>query len=129
MIVIDASALIEWLFQTSTGVQIERRAISAGDICAPHLLDLEVLQTLRKLVRSQTISVARAMQALEDFRDMDIARYAHNAFLPRIWSLRDTCTAYDAVYVALAESLSAVLVTHDRKLASAHPHAASIEMI
>lgn len=129
MIVIDASAMIEWLFETPAGLKIEQKAMSAGDICAPHLLDLEVAQTLRKLARAQKISVARGLLALDDFRDMDIARYPHEGFLPRIWSLRDSCTAYDAVYVALAESLSVELVTHDQKLACSHGHIVRVNLI
>ena len=129
MIVIDASAMVEWLFETPSGAQIEQRAISDADICAPHLIDLEVAQTLRKLARAQKISTSLALQVLDDFRDMDITRYGHEGFLPRIWGLRDTCTAYDAVYVALAESLAATLITHDPKLAAAHGHNARIELL
>jgi predicted nucleic acid-binding protein len=121
--------MVEWLFETPFGLQVEQRAMADGDISAPHLLDLEVVQTLRKLTRAGRISASRALLALEDYRSMDITRYAHESFLGRIWYLRDTCTAYDAAYIALAESLHAVLITHDRKLAFAHGHSAKVELL
>jgi len=129
VIVIDASAMVEWLFETQSGLKIEKLAMSDADICAPHLMDLEVTQALRRLARAQKITVARGQQALEDLRGMDLTRYAHEGFLDRIWNLRDSCTAYDAMYIALAESLHAVVLTHDQKLAAAHGHKAKIELI
>ena len=129
MIVLDASAMIEWLFCTPSGLKIEHRAMADGDISAPHLIDLEVAQALRKFVRAQKITMPRGEQALDDFRAMDITRYAHEGFLNRIWNLSDSCTAYDAMYIALAESLHAVVLTHDQKLAAAHGHKAKIELI
>ena len=129
MIVIDASAMVEWLFETQSGLKIEKLAMSDADICAPHLMDLEVTQALRRLARAQKITVARGQQALEDLRGMDLTRYAHEGFLDRIWNLRDSCTAYDAMYIALAESLHAVVLTHDQKLAAAHGHKARIEVL
>jgi predicted nucleic acid-binding protein len=129
VIVVDASAMIEWLLETPVGLKIQQRALSDGYLCAPHLLDLEVAQALRKLVRTQKIDNSRGQQALDDFRDMDLSRYPHEDFLQRIWGLRHTCTAYDAMYIALAESLAATLITHDQKLASAPGHNAKLECI
>jgi predicted nucleic acid-binding protein len=129
VIVVDASAMVEWLLETPVGLKVESRAVSDGNICVPELVDLEIAQALRKLVRARKISIARGEQALDDYRDLDLTRYAHEGFLQRIWDLRDSCTAYDAVYIALAESLSAALITHDRKLALAHSHGAQIEFL
>lgn len=129
MIVLDASAAIEWLFQSPAGVRIDNRIFSRSEpLHAPHLLDVEIAQVLRRYVRDKTISAQRAQEALEDFGDLPVYRYPHDFLLPRVWELRDTLTAYDAVYVALAELLDAVLLTCDRGIASASGHSARVEV-
>jgi predicted nucleic acid-binding protein len=120
VIVLDASAVIDWLLQTAVGQQIENRIYSRGEsLHAPHLLDLEVAQVLRRLEREGTIFPQRADQAIHDLLDLRITRYPHFVFLPRIWRLRHNVSAYDAAYIALTEKLGATLVTRDARLASA----------
>jgi predicted nucleic acid-binding protein len=120
VIVLDASAAIDWLLQTAAGRRIESRIYSHGDsLHAPHLLDLEVAQVLRRLVREAAVSTLRAEQAIQDFLDLRVTRYPHILFLPHIWRLRNNLSAYDAAYVALAQELGATLVTRDSRLASA----------
>lgn len=129
MIVLDASAAIDWLLQTAAGQRIEQRIYSHHEsLHAPHLLDLEVGQVLRRLVREGAISAHRADQAIEDLLDLRITRYPHFVLLPRIWQLRHNFSAYDAAYVALAEELAARLVTRDGRLASASGHTAAVEV-
>ena len=129
MIVLDASAAIDWLLQTAAGQRIERRTYSHSEsLHAPHLLDLEVGQVLRRLVREGSVSINRADQAIEDLLDLRITRYPHFVLLPRIWQLRHNLSAYDAAYVVLAEQLGARLVTRDSRLASASGHSAPIEL-
>jgi predicted nucleic acid-binding protein len=129
MIVLDASAAIDWLLQTAAGKEIEERIYSRGEsLHAPHLLDIEVAQVLRRLVREGGVSAPRADQAIEDLSDLRVTRYPHFVFLPRIWRLRDNFTAYDAAYVALAENLRATLVTRDARLASAGARLVSLEV-
>jgi predicted nucleic acid-binding protein len=86
---------------------------------APHLIDLEVAQVLRRYVRSAAISADRGGEALSDLADFPLTRYPHFVLLTRIWQLRDGLTAYDAAYLALAEALDAPLITRDRALARA----------
>ena len=130
MIVLDASAAIEWLFQSPAGVRIDNRIFSASQsLHAPHLLDIEVAQVLRRFVRERTINEQRGKEALQDLGDLSLNRYPHDFLLQRVWELRATLTAYDAVYVALAELLDAPLLTCDSKIASASGHHASIELI
>lgn len=129
MIVLDASAAVDWLLQTSAGQRIEKRIYSHNEsLHTPHLLDLEVTQVLRRLVREGALPAHRADQAVRDLLDLRITRYPHFVLLPRIWQLRHNFSAYDAAYVVLAEKLGAALVTRDGRLASASGHAAPIEL-
>ena len=129
MIVLDASAAVDWLLQTSAGQRIEKRIYSRSEsLHSPHLLDLEVAQVLRRLVREATVSPHRANEAIHDLLDLRITRYPHFVLLPRIWQLRHNFSAYDAAYVVLAEKLVATLITRDTRLASASGHAAAIEL-
>ena len=130
MIVLDASAVIEWLLKTDAGSRIDRRIFARSEpLHAPHLLDVEVAQVLRRYVRDKKLTERRGGEALTDFSDMPVNRYPHDFLLPRVWELRSTLSAYDAVYVALAEALDATLLTCDRKIASASGHHASVEVI
>ena len=129
MIVLDASAAIDWLLQTAVGRHIEQRIYSrAESLHAPHLLDLEVAQVLRRLVREGGVSGPRADQAIQDLLDLRVTRYPHFVFLPHIWRLRDNFSAYDAAYLALTEKLKATLVTRDARLASASARVVSAEL-
>lgn len=84
---------------------------------APHLIDLEVAQVVRRYWRSGELSAARGEEALMDLKIFPLERYAHEPLLDRVWQLRDNLTAYDSAYIALAEGLGAVLVTMDNALA------------
>lgn len=130
MIVLDASALIEWLLQTSAAPRVEKRLFSrTTSLHAPHLLDVEVAQVLRRYVVTGHLTPARGEAALQDLLDLPLTRYPHDLFLWRIWELRDNLTAYDAAYVALAEALDAPLVTCDGRIASASGHHARVEVV
>ena len=96
---------------------------------SPHLIDVEVTQGLRRLVRAGEVSADRAAEAIEDLVDLDLHRHAHVDLLTRAWKLRDNVTAYDAMYFALAEALDATVVTCDTSLAKASGHRAHIEVI
>ena len=130
MIVVDASALLEFLLQTPLGTRVEARLLRDDDeFHSPHLIDVEMTQGLRRLVRAGEVSAGRAAEAIEDLVDLDLHRHAHLELLTRAWKLRDNMTAYDAIYVALAEALDATVVTCDAPLAKAPGHRARIEVI
>jgi predicted nucleic acid-binding protein len=133
MIVLDASAAIDWLLQTPAGQSIEQR-IYAGPsaqtetLHTVHLLDVEFAQVVRRLVREGTLAPKRAEEAIDDLAALRMVRYGPVLLLKRIWQLRQNLSAYDASYVALAEELKAPLITRDRRLAAAPGHKAAVEV-
>ena len=130
MIVVDSSAILEVLLGTPAGARVAERLFAPGEtLHAPHLLDLEVAQVLRRYALAREINSARGLEALEDLSDLQITRYPHDLLLPRIWELRRNLTAYDAAYIALAEALEAPLITRDSALASVPAHRANVEVI
>ena len=130
MIVVDASAVLEFLLQTSLGVRVEARLFGEEDeLHAPHVLDVEIAQGLRRLVRTGEVSSGRAEEAIADLTDLDLHRHAHVDLLDRAWKLRDNISANDAMYVALAEAIAAPIITCDSPLARAPGHRARIEVI
>ena len=96
---------------------------------APHLLDLEVTQVLRRCVAAGQIDEERGRAALSDLSEFPLRRYPHVLLLPRVWELRNNFTAYDAVYVALAEVIDAPLLTRDQRLAAAARRHVKVEVV
>lgn len=130
MIVLDASAALELLLLTEKGRSVADR-IAPGDesLHAPHLIDLEVAQVLRRYVARGQLDERRAREALDDFRDLDLNRYPHDVLLEQIWELRHNASAYDAAYLTLAEILEAPLLTTDARLAGVADARAVIEVL
>jgi predicted nucleic acid-binding protein len=128
--VVDASAILEVLLATPAGARVAERLFQSGEtLHAPHLLDLEVAQVLRRYALAGDMDSARGLEALEDLADLPLTRYPHDLLLPRIWELRRNLTAYDAAYVALAEALAAPLVTRDAALTRVRGHHARVELL
>jgi predicted nucleic acid-binding protein len=129
VIVLDASAAVELLGDTSAGQRILARLGGEGVLHAPHLLDIEVVSAFRRQSAQGAISTTRVEQALVQFRKLRILRHPHYPYLERIWDLRHNFSAYDACYLALTEVLAATLLTRDNALASAHLGRGNIEVI
>lgn len=125
--VVDASAMIE-LFTAKNPAKDLRRRILVGDLVAPQLFDLEVAQVLRKLALCGALADADAYETLQEIRQSPIYRCDHAPLLDRVWALRAAITAYDAVYVALAEQFEVPLITCDQRLANSNGHKARIEL-
>ena len=130
MMVLDASGAMELLLNTARGGRLGARLADDAEVVhVPHLIDIEIAQVLRRYVLDGTFIERRAVQALDHWRKLDVERYPHEPFLDRVWGLRSNVTAYDALYVALAETLGESLVTGDRKLAGASGLNVRVELI
>jgi predicted nucleic acid-binding protein len=129
VIVVDASALLEVLLRTPAAGAVEARLFDLDQtLHAPHLVDVEVAQVIRRYAATGEIDAERGRLAVADLADFPLRRYPHDFLLPRIWELQHNLTAYDAAYVALAEALGAPLLTRDRRLAATAGHRARIEV-
>jgi len=130
VIVLDASAVVELVLNTDAGRRVAKQVASPEiSLHAPHLLDVEVTQALRRYVHRGVLLSRQAEQALVHLSQLDIERYGHTDLLRRAWALRNNLTASDAVYIVLAEILEAPLLTGDAKLASATGHQARILLL
>lgn len=95
----------------------------------PHLADVEVAQVLRRYVREGDLEAEAGRAGLEILSLLDLERHSHEPLLERVWALRANLTAYDAVYVALAEALGSRLLTCDRRLARAPGLRGRVEVV
>jgi predicted nucleic acid-binding protein len=130
VIVVDASTALEALLRTPAAETVNTRLFDSGEtLHAPHLIDVEVAQVLRRHAASGAVEPERCRAALLAWADFPLRRHSHDVLLPRIWELRRNLTAYDAAYVALAEALDATLLTRDLRLATAAGHHARIELV
>lgn len=130
MIVVDASVIVETLLRFPAADAVDRRILDTPDtLHAPHLIDVEVTQAVRRHLATGAIDLARADAAMRDLAHFPMRRYPHTGLIGRAWSLRNNLTAYDAAYVALAEALDAPLVTRDRRIAGAAGHGARVELV
>ena len=119
MIALDASATVEWLLRSPRGLKVDRLVDADPILVAPHLLDAEVAAVLRRATLAGQLEAGRAALALDTLAASPIRRYPHGPMLRRAFDLRDNVSAYDAMYLVLAEALEATLVTADLRLARA----------
>ena len=119
-LVIDASALAEYLVSSSRGESAAQTMDGyAGRLHIPHLAIVETVSVLRGWEGGGHLTATRAEAALVDLASFPAKRWPAEPFLKRIWELRHNVSAYDAIYVALAEELNANLLTGDSRLARA----------
>jgi len=123
MLVVDASAIVELLLARSAAEDIADHIVAHEHMLhAPHLLDVEILSALRRVVAAGEASPSRALEALADLSDLSVERYPHDILINRVWNLKDNFSVYDATYLALAELLTedgATLLTADAGFARA----------
>lgn len=120
MIVLDASVLANFVGDDGPdGVQARSAVVDSGEGAIPDLADVETVAVLRKRWIGKTITARRFSAAIEDLSDAPFLRYPARPLLRRAYELRSNVTAYDAMYVALAEVLDCELLTADARLARA----------
>ena len=129
MIVLDASTVVELLANSPAHERIAAWIGKSAPLQAPHLLDIEVISALRRHCALGSMTDQRAQLALNQFRLLPITRHSHLPHMERIWELRHNFTAYDAMYLALAEALDTVLLTQDAALASARLRRGRVELL
>jgi predicted nucleic acid-binding protein len=129
VLVVDASVLVVALGDDGGDGDRARARLRDEELAAPELIDLEVLSVLRRQLSAGGLDARRAQFAVDDLRDLPLQRAPHRPLLPRCWELRDTLTAYDAAYVALAEALECALLTADNRMADAPGVTCPIEVL
>lgn len=130
MIVVDASVLANALADDGSDGRTARSRLTSGeDLVAPDLIDVETVAVFRKRWLVGDLSRNRFSAAVDDLEDLDLVRYPALPLMRRAFDLRENVTAYDAVYVALAERLDCALVTADRRLAAAPGVTCTVEVL
>lgn len=129
MIVVDASIVLKIFMDDLKDVEIEKTLEISDGLLAPHIIDLEIINGLRKNLRLGNLTEARATQAILDLQNFPLERMETQLLISRIWQLRNNFTPYDASYVALAEDYQVPLLTRDQKLATAIKAHTKVELI
>ncbi len=112
--VIDAGVVVELV-----AGDLDPNLLGAEDLAAPHLIDSEVTNVLRRLVLQGNLTGQQGEFAMDGFLGLSLSRYPADWLRPRMWALRHNVSAYDATYLALAELTGATaLLTTDARLAN-----------
>ena len=129
MLVVDASCLFEVVADGESAEDVRSRLAEDPDQAAPHVVDVEVMNVVRRHLILGTLDQTAANQAIDDLVAWPGERYGHRTLVGRAWELRSTVRGWDAMYVALAEALGATLITLDRRLAAAPGPECAIEVV
>jgi predicted nucleic acid-binding protein len=129
MLVVDASCLYEVVAKAEHADLVQEQMSLDIDYAAPHVIDVEVLSTVRRYFRLGRLDRTAAYRAVEELRDWPGERFGHGSLLERAWELRDNVRPWDALYVALAEALGCTLITFDGKLGRVQGLACQVQVL
>jgi predicted nucleic acid-binding protein len=130
LIAVDASVVANAIADDQTDGNVARgRLTGGGDLVAPDLVDIETFSVLRRRWLAGEITARRFSTAITDLEDLELTRFPTLPLIRRAYELRANLTAYDAVYVALAERLGCTLVTADARLARAPGIRCAIDLV
>jgi len=118
-IVCDASALVALLLDNGSDGRWVTEMIAGSDLAAPDLVEFEAANIIRRHELAGIVSTDQAAQAHADLLDLAIESWPYELLAARAWELRHNLSSYDASYVALAESIGAMLVTLDERISGA----------
>ncbi len=116
---VDASFVVAALVDSGPEGSWADALLDSDDLVAPHLMQVEAANIIRRSEGAGEIAADTASLAHADLLELRVVLFAYEPFAPRVWELRHNVSAYDALYVALAESLDADLATLDRPLSRA----------
>jgi len=129
VLVVDASVLVVALLDDGEAGRRARSRLRGEQLCAPAIIDLEVISAVRRLLVADAVTTSRADAAVVDLAALPVERVLHRRLLHRCWALRHTVMPYDAAYVALAEALTVPLLTADARLAGAPGIGCTVELL
>ena len=118
-IVVDSSVVVAALIDRGSVGKWAEGVLMSGPLSAPHLMPVEAANILRRSASAGDISIDVASLAHQDLMSLPIELFPYSLCASRVWELRSTVTAYDAWYVALAETIGARLATLDIRLSRA----------
>lgn len=125
--VLDNSALIEFLVNPKPNIALAQRMFT-GTIAAPEVIDAEVFKVIRGLNLRGELTTEQATAVMQTVQEAPIVRFSHRGLLPRAWAIRHSLSAFDSLYVALAEQLDVPLITCDEKMTGSNSHQARFEV-
>ncbi|WP_406191618.1 MULTISPECIES: type II toxin-antitoxin system VapC family toxin [unclassified Streptomyces] len=129
MIVIGTSALVIFLtHHGTTGSAIRKRVSEATTVYAPTLIDYEIQSALLGLQHGGKLTEKQVTKAMADFTALPLDKHNTLALWDRVRSLHANLSAYDAQYVALAESLGVPLITCDWRIKRSGAAKCSVEV-
>lgn len=117
-VVLDASALVDTLLGNELGHSVRER-LAGTTLHAPSHIDAEVLSALGRLQRAGALSEAEVDQHLANLIATPLHRAAVAELVIGAWTRRHRIRLVDALYVELAVTLAAPLITTDRRLRDA----------
>lgn len=128
-LVVDASVLVNVVGDDERAGLRARERIVDRSLIAPEIIDLEVVQAIRRAARTGRVDGRRSKEAIQNLIALPIRRLPHLPLIGRIWELRDNVSPYDAAYVALAEGFGVPLLTADARLARASGIRCEVELL